>query len=64
MEIWMLFAALLVAGLAASALPARTPPPQPIILLQAIEPSVQPAGSGCLPLLIVVAVIMLAIALL
>jgi hypothetical protein len=64
MEIWMLFAALLFLSVMASALPARTPPPQPIIVLQAFEQPTQPTGSGCLPLIVVVVVIALAMALL
>lgn len=63
MDIWTLLAALLLFGLVASALPARTPPPQPFIVLQAIESPHQPAGSGCLPLLLVVGAITLAVVL-
>lgn len=64
MDIWMLFAGLLLFGLVVSALPARTPPPQRVIVLQALEAPAEPAGSGCLPLLFVVAVIGLAAVLL
>lgn len=61
MTIWTLFALLLVVMAAASMVPTRTPSP-PMILVQMVEPPVS-AGSGCLPLLLLVGVVVAAVTL-
>jgi hypothetical protein len=62
MGLWVLLGMVFVFGLVASALPSR-PPPQQVIVLQALEPA-PPAETGCLPLLIFVGVVAVAVALL
>jgi hypothetical protein len=61
MTLWMLFALLLVGLAAVSMLPTRLPPPQ-VIVVQLPEPP-PVGGSGCLPLLLLVAVIVSAVTL-
>ncbi len=61
MDLWTLFALLLLAALVASTLPAPTPPPQ-VIVVQTAEPAY--AGSGCLPLLLLLAAVLGALILL
>lgn len=64
MTILTLLALLLVVMLVASALPARTPlPPTPVILVQAVEPAGSPS-TGCLPLILLVAAVVVALTML
>ena len=63
MTILTLLALLLVVMLVASAFPARTPPPTPVILVQAVEPAGSPS-TGCLPLILLVAAVVAALTML
>lgn len=60
MTLWMLFALLLVAMVAASMVPTRTPPPQ-VIVVHMAEPPVG-TSSGCFPLLLLVGAVIIAVA--